>query len=83
MTNLAHLHAEPHVILEAGTVARSKDPRDIGRRRYFLYLCEAGNRSCVWSGDDHTAAADALSRWRQDGLLGFDRTTPSASEVRA
>ncbi|MDI4665408.1 hypothetical protein K9U40_13870 [Xanthobacter autotrophicus] len=83
MTNVVHLHAEPHVILEAGTIARANDPRDIGQRRYFLYHCEGGNRSCVWSGGDHAAALDALSRWRQDGLLGFDRTTPSASEGRA
>jgi len=83
MTNVVHLLAEPHVILEVGTVARSNDPRDLGQRRYFLYRCEGGNSLCVWSGGDHAAALDALSRWRQDGFLGFDRTSPPAREVRA
>jgi len=82
MSNVVHLNAEPHVILEAGTIVRSKDRREIGQRRYFLHLCEGRNRSCVWSGCDHTAALNALSRWRQDGLLGFDRTTPPAREFR-
>lgn len=83
MTNVVHLQREPHVILEVGTVARSNDPREIGQRRYFLYLCEGGNRSCVWSGGDHAGALDALSRWRRDGFLGFDRTSRSAREARA
>lgn len=83
MSNVVHFHAEPHVILEWGTIVRSDDPREIGQRRYFLHLYEGRNRSCVWTGGDREAALDALSRWWQDGLLGFDRTTPQAPEGRA
>ncbi|MFG1179020.1 hypothetical protein [Xanthobacter versatilis] len=83
MSNVVHLHPEPHVILEWGTIIRSDDPREICQRRYFLNLHEGHARSCVWSGSDRAAALDALSRWRKDGLLGFDRTIPQAPEGRA